>query len=160
VIESAGVNLMLRAQNLFAVAAIGLLAFGLLASKFASQTEFVIQAGANNRGYGFSNQMPLYCMAALFAGFAFLYSIGYIPFSSIMMRWHFWLSLVSVVLCVAGWAIFSWYSEYAERIADTKVGPGGMLLAASFVAAVLTFVSMQLWFAIDLARAILKMRKA
>jgi hypothetical protein len=146
---------MLRAQNLFAIAAIGLLAFGLLASKFASQTGFVI--GAQNRGYGFSNQMPLYCMAALFAGFAFLYSIGYIPFSPIMMRWHFWLSLVSVVLCVAGWEIFSWY---AERIADTKVGPGGMLLVASFVAALLTFVSMQFWFAIDLARALFKMRAA
>jgi hypothetical protein len=151
---------MLRAQNLFAVAAIGLLAFGLLASKSATQTEFVIQAGANNRGYEFSNQMPLYCMAALFAGFAFLYSIGYIPFTPAMAKWHFWLSLASVVLCGAGWEIFSWYAKYAERIADTKVGPGGMLLAASFVAGLLTFASMQLWFAIDLARAILKMCKA
>jgi hypothetical protein len=151
---------MLRVQNLFAVAAIGLLAFGLLASKFASQTGFAIHTGAHSRAYGFSNQMPLYCMAALFAGFAFLYSMGYIPFSSTMMRWHFWLSLVSVVLCVAGWAIFSWYAEYAERIAETKVGQGGTLLAASFVAGLLTFPSMQLWFAIDLARAILKMRKA
>jgi hypothetical protein len=159
VIESAGVNLMLRAQNLFAVVAMGLLAFGLLASKFASQTGFVIQAGAHNRGYGFSNQMPLYCMAALFAGFAFLYSIGYIPFSSTMMRWHFWLSLVSVVLCVAGWAIFSWYAECAERIAETKVGQGGTLLAASFALGVLMFVSMQLWFVMDLARALLTMRK-
>jgi hypothetical protein len=158
VIESAGVNVMLKAQNLFAVAAIGLLALGLLASKFAQQTGLTITT--RSRTFMCSNDMPLYCIAAFFAAFAFLYSIGYIPFSPIMMRWHFWLSLVSVVLCVAGWAIFSWYSEHAERIADTKVGPGGMLLAASFVAAVLTFVSMQLWFAIDLARAILKMRKA
>ena len=146
---------MLRAQNLFAVAAIGLLGFGLLASKFGSKTGVAIHVGA--RGYGFSNQMPLYCMAALFAGFAFLYSIGYIPFSSAMMRCHFWLSVVSVVLCVGGWAIFSWY---ANSVTDTKIGPHGVLLAAPFVAGLLTFASTQLWFAIDLARALFKMRTA
>lgn len=146
---------MLKAQNLFAVAAIGLLALGLLASKFAQQTGLTITT--RSRTFMCSNDMPLYCIAALFAGFAFLYSIGYIPFSPTMVRWHVWLSLVSVVACIAGCAIFSWY---ADSVTDTKVGPGGMLLAASFVAAVLTFVSMQLWFAIDLARALFKMRAA
>jgi hypothetical protein len=103
--------------------------------------------------------MPFYCIAALFCVFAFLYSIGYIPFNSTMARWHFWLSLVSVVICIAGAAIFSWYVEYAERtkIVDTKIGTGGMLLAASFAAGLLTFVSMQLWFTADLARALWKM---
>lgn len=150
---------MLRTQNLFAFAATGLLAFGLLASRFASASGITITLGAHNRGYAFSVEMPLYCLAALFATFAFLYSIGYIPFNSTMAKWHFWLSLVSVVLCVAGWMIFSWYVEYAERtkIVDTKIGTGGMLLAASFAAGLLTFVSMQLWFTADLARALWKM---
>jgi hypothetical protein len=146
---------MLRTPNLFACAAIGLLTFGLVASKLWSQTGFAIHTGA--RGYLFSNQMPLYCMAALFTCFAFLYSIGFIPFSATMMRWHFWLSLVTVVVCVAGWAIFSWY---ADRMTNTQLGPGGILLVSAFLAALLTFVSMQLWFAIDLARALFKLRAA
>jgi hypothetical protein len=146
---------MLRTPNLFACAAIGLLTFGLVASKLWPQTGFAIQAGA--RAYGFDNQMPLYCIAALFAGFAFLYSIGYIPFSATMMQWHFWLSLVSVVVCVAGWGIFSWY---VDRMTNTNEGAGGMLIAAALVASLLTFVSMQLWFAIDLARALFKMHTA
>jgi hypothetical protein len=146
---------MLRTPNLFACAAIGLLTFGLVASKLWPQTGFAIQAGA--RAYGFDNQMPLYCIAALFAGFAFLYSIGCIPFSATMMQWHFWLSLVSVVVCVAGWGIFSWY---VDRMTNTNEGAGGMLIAAALVASLLTFVSMQLWFAIDLARALFKMHTA
>lgn len=151
---------MLRSQNLFAFAAIGLLAFGLLASRFASASGITITLGAHNRGYAFSVEMPLYSLAALFATFAFLYSIGYIPFNSTMAKWHFWLSLISVVLCVAGWMIFSWYAENAGRSADTSIGPRGMLVAAAFLAGFLTFVSMQLWFAIDLARALFKMRTA
>jgi hypothetical protein len=115
-----------------------------------------------NRGYAFSVEMPFYCIAALFGIFAFLYSIGYIPLSATMARWHFWLSVVSVVVCIAGAATFSWYVEYAERarIVDTNIGTGGTLVAVSFAAGLLTFVSMQLWFAVDLARALVKMRTA
>jgi hypothetical protein len=148
---------MLRTPNLFACAAIGLLAFGLVASKLWPQTGFAIYTGAHSPVYGFSNEMPLYCIAALFAGFAFLYSIGYIPFSATMMKWHFWLSLLSLVVCVTDWGIFSWY---VDRMTNTNQGAGGMLIAAALVASLLTFVSMQLWFAIDLARALFKLRAA
>jgi hypothetical protein len=146
---------MLRTQNLFALAALGLLALGLLASQFGSQSDLSITTPI--RSYAFSVEMPLYCIAALFAAFALLYSIGYIPFSSTMARWHFWMSLVSVVLCIAGAAVFSWY---LSRVTDTKIGMGGNLVAVSFLAGLLTFVSMQLWFAIDLARALSKTRTA
>jgi hypothetical protein len=148
---------MLRTPNLFACAAIGLLAFGLVASKLWPQTGFAIYTGAHSPVYGFSNEMPFYCIAALFASFAFLYSIGYIPFSATMMQWHFWLSLVSVIVCVTGWGIFSWY---VDRMTKTNEGAGGMLIAAALITSLLTFVSMQLWFAIDLARALFKMRAA
>ena len=146
---------MLRIQNLFAFATIGLLAVGLLASRLWLQTSFVI--GTRGRGYGLSHEMLFYFLAALFAAFAFVYPIGYIPFSATMARWHFWSSLVSLLICIAGWSIFCWY---ANRISGTEVGPAGRLVLASFVAAFLTFVSMQLWFAIDLARALFKMRGA
>jgi hypothetical protein len=147
---------MLRTQNLFAFAAMGLLAFGLLASQFGSLPHLTF--GTQNHGYAFSSEMPFYCIAALFAAFAFLYSIGYIPFSATMARWHFWLSLLSVLICFAGAVIFHRYASRITGTADTQLGPGGMLLAASFAAGLLTFVSMQLWFTVDLARALFKMR--
>src|ERR1700744_4816488 len=83
---------------------------------------------------------------------AFLYSIGYIPFTSAMTRWHFWLSFVSVLVCFSGAAIFYRYVSSITDTTDTRLGPGGMLLAASFAAGLVTFVSMQLWFTVDLAR--------
>jgi hypothetical protein len=43
---------------------------------------------------------------------------------------------------------------------NTNQGAGGMLIAAALVASLLTFVSTQLWFAIDLARALFKMHTA
>lgn len=146
---------MLRTQNLFALTAIGLLALGLVLSQFGSQTGVSISTRTHT--YAFANEMPLYCIAALFAAFAFLYSIGYIPFHPTMARWHFWLSLISVFLCLAGAAIFAWY---AQKAPEPELGVGGTLVAASFALGVLTFLSMQLWFAIDLARALLTMRKA
>ena len=152
------VSTMLRTQNLFAFAAVGLLAFGLIVSQFGSPGGFTI--GTQNRGYAFGHEMPLYCIAALFAVFAFLHSIGYIPFSATMARWHFWLSLVSVLVCFAGAAIFHWYASRTTDTADTTLGLGGNLVAASFVAGLLTFVAVQLWFAVDLARALWKMHAA
>ena len=117
---------MLRTQNLFALTGIVLLALGLLTSQFAFASRFTFQVGAQNRGYAFSLEMPLYCIAALFAAYAFLYSVGCIPFSSAMPKWHFWLSLVSVVVCIAGAAIFSWY--VSRNTPDTTLGLGGTLL--------------------------------
>jgi hypothetical protein len=78
---------MLRIQNLFAVASLLFLSLGLLASRIAS-TGFTFQIG-QRRGFGLSLEVPFYCIAALFGAFAFLYSIGYIPFNPMMARWHF-----------------------------------------------------------------------
>jgi uncharacterized membrane protein YidH (DUF202 family) len=148
---------MFRTQNLFALTAIGLLGLGLVLPQFGSQTGlFTISTSNRTHSYAFGNEMPLYCIAALFAAFAFLYSIGYIPFHPTMARWHFWLSLISVFLCLAGAAIFAWY---AQKAPEPELGVGGTVVAASFAGGVLTFVSMQLWFAVDLARALLTMRK-
>jgi hypothetical protein len=146
---------MLRIQNLCALTTIGLLALGLGVSQFRSQTELVIQS--ESHGYAFRKEMPFYCIAALFGVFAFLYSIGYIPFTSAMTRWHFWLSFVSVLVCFSGAAIFYRYVSSITDTTDTRLGPGGMLLAAFFAAGLVTFVSMQLWFTVDLARALWKM---
>lgn len=146
---------MFRIQNLCALTTIGLLALGLVIAKFGPQTGLVIQSDSHS--YAFSQEMPFYCIAAIFGVFAFLYSIGYIPFTSAMTRWHFWLSLVSVLVCFAGGAIFYWYASRITDTTDTRLGLGGTLLAASFAAGLLTFVSMQVWFTVDLARALWKM---
>jgi hypothetical protein len=76
--------------------------------------------------------MPFYCIAALFGVFAFLHSIGYIPFTSAMTRWHFWLSFVSVLVCFSGAATFYWYASRITDTTDTRLGPGGNA-ACSFV---------------------------
>jgi hypothetical protein len=43
------------------------------------------------------------------------------------------------------------FCRHAKRMSGTEVGPSGLLMLASFVTAFLTFVSMQSWFAVDLA---------
>jgi hypothetical protein len=124
---------MLRIQNLFAVASLLFLSPGLLASQIAS-TGFTFQIG-QRRGFGLSLEVPFYCIATLFGAFAFLYSIGYIPFNPMMARWHFWLSLVGVVLCVTGAAIFWFGAEHAKEPWTWGVN----LIAFSWITGILIF---------------------
>lgn len=148
---------MVRTDNLFGLAAIGLIALGLLASQLNAQTGFMVLPVGATHGYGIGMQAPIYFLAALFCIFAFLYSIGYIPFSPTMVTWHFWVSFGSVLVCILGAASFV---GFAFGMTEPHLGPAGTLVAATFVLGILTFVSMQAWFAVDLARAILKMHSA
>jgi len=101
--------------------------------------------------------VPFYGVAALFGVFAFLYSIGYIiPLSPTLAKWHFWLSFVGVALCIAGGAIFWFGAEKAKEPWTVGVN----LIAFSVIAGLLTFLPVQLWFAFDLARAVLRLSKS
>lgn len=64
---------MPRAQNLFALAAVGLLAFELLASQFGSPGGFTI--GTQNRGYAFAHEMPLYGIAVAFVSMQLWFAV-------------------------------------------------------------------------------------
>jgi hypothetical protein len=146
---------MPKVQNLFAATALVLIVLGLLAS-MAAPSSFDVLIG-EKRGFGLSLQLPLFGMATLFGLFAFLYSIGYtLPFSPIMAKWHFWCSLLGVALLITGGAIL--------RFAITNPnGPrpfGLNSIVFSVIAGLLTFLSVQVWFACDLARAVLSLRKS
>jgi hypothetical protein len=63
-----------------------------------------------------------------------------------MARWHFWLSLVGVVLCATGAAIFWFGAEHAKEPWTWGVN----LIAFSWITGILIFLPVQLWFAFDL----------
>jgi hypothetical protein len=88
-----------RIDTLFALASLLLLAFGLFVSRLK---EFGISFVSGNVSYGFRPQFILYGIAGLFAIFACLNFAGYIPFNKTTIQWHFWLSVVSVALFIAG----------------------------------------------------------
>jgi hypothetical protein len=145
---------MPRTQTLFAGSALLVLLLGLLASRLTSG--FSLQVGHQRAGIGLGFDPLFYCVAAFLAVVAALYTIEYIPFSPIMMRWHFWMSLAGLALCVTGAAIF-WFGV-VNAVAPWRWGLN--LIAFSFIAGVMSFVSVQLWFVFDLTRAILNMHKS
>lgn len=144
---------MPRGENLFAATALAYLALGLYTGSYSAFTVLVAQRQVP----GLRLQVPFYCFAAFFGVFAFLYSVGYIiPFSPLMAKWHFWLSFVGVTLCITGEAIFRFGAENAEEPWTWGVN----LIAFSVITGLLAFVPVQLWFAFDLARAVLSLRKS
>jgi hypothetical protein len=144
---------MPRVENLFAATALAYLALGLYTGSYSAFTVLVAQRQVP----GLRLQVPFYCFAALFGMFAFLYSIGYIiPFSPLMAKWHFWLSFVGAGLCIAGGAVF-WFG--AENAKDPWTW-GVNTIVFSVAGGLLMFLSVQLWFAFDLARAVLNLRKS
>jgi hypothetical protein len=145
--------LVLRVQNLFAMTSLALLTGGIFASMVSSGFAVIV---GQRQAFGLRLQVPLFGIATLFSLFAFLYSIGYIPFSPTMAKWHFWLSLVGVALCITGGAIFRFGAENAKEPWTWGVNS----IAFSVIAGLLTFLSVQVWFAFDLARAVLRLSKS
>lgn len=145
---------MQRVDHLFSIASIVALGFGLIAKYVMPERGFTITSPQHT--YFFSPRTPCYGIAALFALFAFLYSIGYIPFSRTMMQWHFWLSMSAVALFATGFAGLCILTR------DTKLAPSKLELPGTFVAlSLLTSISIflfaQVWFAVGLTRSFLRM---
>jgi hypothetical protein len=144
---------MPRVENLFAATASGYLAVGLFTGTYSG---FEVLVGQTQIP-GLRFQVTFYGVAALFGVFAFLYSIGYIlPLSPTMAKWHFWLSFVGVALCVAGGAIFRLGAENAKEPWTLGVNS----IALSVIGGLFMFLSVQVWFAFDLARAAFNLRKS
>jgi hypothetical protein len=146
---------MQRVANLCVITGVVLLAAGVLMPYLTPGTGGSLHW--RGIGYGFSWQTPCYGLAALFSLFAFLYSIGYLPFDKTVARWHFWLSLGCVVLFVLGMVIF-----YVTVRGGTtpKLGVAGTAFAVSVLASIPIFVVTQLFFAVALVRALMKMHPA
>lgn len=136
---------MFSVQSLFALSSVAFLAFGFVLSKVPGAG--ITLAISGHRGYGFGSQTPLYLIGALFGLFAFLYSIAYIPYSSTMARWHCALSIIGVLLVIIGWSLF--VSEFANI----------NLIGTSIIVGLLAFLSVQIWFAIDMTRALVRLLK-
>lgn len=144
---------MSRIPNLFAATALAYLAVGLFTGRYSGFIVLVRQIQVPDLRF----QVIFYGIAGLFGVFAFLYSIGYIiPLSPTMSKWHFWLSFFGVALCIAGGAIFRFGVENAKEPWTL----GMNLIAFSLITGLLMFLPVQLWFAFDLARAVLKLRSS
>ncbi len=127
---------MPRVENLSAITSMALLIAGVLLPHFAPNSGWSMTW--RGTGYGFSYQMPCYGIASLFGVFAFLYSIGYIPFDKTVAQWHFWLSLGSVILCAAEWTIFS--ILVTRNTLSSQLSVFGTFAVLSFFSSILFFV--------------------
>jgi hypothetical protein len=140
-----------RVENLFALAALAYLAVGLYTGTYSGFEVLVGQTQVPSLRF----QVLFYGVAALFGGFAFLNSIGYIiQLSPTVMTWHFWLSFVGVTLCFIGGAIFRFGAENAKEPWTLGVNA----IAFSVGVGLLAFLSVQLWLAFDLVRAVLRLK--
>jgi hypothetical protein len=132
------------------------LVLGILTSRFASNSNIAIAWPGSSTTYGFPLQAFCNALALLFCFFAFLYSIGYIPFAPITTRWHLWLSLVDVALLIAGQTGLGVLASRGD--AQLQNHASVALIGASLLGGLALFVVAQLWFAIGLIRALMQMR--
>jgi surface polysaccharide O-acyltransferase-like enzyme len=144
---------MQRVENLCVITSIVFLVTGILLKYVGPNFGWSLTWA--HTGYGFSWHMLCYAAAVLFTLFAFLYSIAYIPFDQRIAQWHFWLSIGCVVLFVLGIVIF----YMAVRGGATpKLGLAGTAFALAVLASLPIFAVTQLLFAVELVRALVKMR--
>jgi hypothetical protein len=142
-----------RVENLFAMTSLAYLALGLFTGTYSGFIVFVGPRQVPSLRF----QVVFYGVAALFGLFAFLYSTGYIiPLSPLMAKWHFWLSFVGVSLFITGGAIFWFGAENAKEPWTLGVNSIGF----SIIGGLFAFLSVQVWFAFDLARAVLRLSKS
>lgn len=153
---------MPRTQTLFALTSVALLIAG-LSMPFLAPTQGITVTyprPAPGQPYAvmYSPRVPCYGLAAFFAVFAFLYSLWNIPFSRALVHWHFWLTFGSVALAAVGFLVFAIVAE--KNLASGPFGPFGIAVTLFFAASIPIFLAAQLWFVIDLIRALLRMRHA
>jgi succinate dehydrogenase hydrophobic anchor subunit len=95
-------------------------------------------------------------LAGLFAAFACLYALNYIPFNEATVEWHLWLSLVGAALFGLGFTLFAMLTpENTVR----EPSHGALVAAATglFVGPAL-FTATQLLFVMALIHGVLAMR--
>jgi hypothetical protein len=144
---------MWRTEWVFPAAAVVLLAVGLVARLSPPVT---IWSAQSNSGYGYNlrPEAPIFGIAALCCILAALYSLGHIPFSEALARWHPWLTVVGLVMLGLGMgALLLLLGGRASGL-----GVAGALAIASVVGGIGVFVVAQTWFLAELFRAVAKMR--
>lgn len=148
----ATINPMWRTDWVFPVAAMILLAVGFVSRLSPSVTIWSAQS-TNSYGYNLRPEVPIFGIAALCCIVAALYFLG-IPFSETLARWHPWLSVVG--LAMLGLGMGALLLLLAMRVSD--LGVTGALAIASLVGGIVVFLAAQIWFLVELVRALSKMR--
>ena len=133
------------------------LVLGIFASRLASNSSIAIAWPGSNTTYGFPLQTFCNAFALLFCLFAFIYSLGYIPFDLTTTRWHLGLNLAGVALLIAGQ---TGLGVLASRGTQLREGTPVTLISLSLIVGLGLFLIAQLWFAVGLARALMRMRVA
>ena len=146
---------MQRVTYLCGITGIVLLAAGVLVPYLMPNMAWSLHW--RGRAYGFSWQVPCYGLAVLYSLFAFLYSIGFLRFDATVAQWHFWLCLGCIVLYVSGQAFFD---QAMRDDAAHQLGLKGTAIAVSFIASIPVFLALQVLFAFELVRALVKLRAA
>ena len=133
------------------------LVLGILTSRFAPNSNIALAWPGSSTTYGFELQTFCNALALLFCFFAFIYSIGYIPFGPTTTRWHLWLSLAGVALLIAGQ---TGLGVLASRGTQLREGTPVTLIGLSLIVGLGLFLIAQFWFAVGFARALMRMRVA
>ena len=144
---------MWRTKWVFPVTAVVLVTVGFVARLSPAVT--IWSAPSNNGcGYNLRPEAPIFGIAALCCILAALYSLGHIPFSETLARWHPWLSVVG--LAMLGLGIGGLVLLLGRRASG--LGVTGALAIASLVGGIAVFTVAQTWFLVELFRAVAKMR--
>ena len=147
---------MQRTDNLFAISGAVLLVAGLIVEKFLRQFgEMALHWPGSSAMRVIPSYAPCYAVAGLFGAFAFLYAIGYVPFSETASQWHFWLSFSGAILLGLGYGamVFLGHREPDHQASQGALAVVLLLLVAGPVA----FVCGQVLFAVSLSRALFEM---
>jgi hypothetical protein len=148
---------MPRTITLFAVSSLVLLVLGLTLTRYGTNVAMSLTLPGSQVTRGISLQTPCYGLASLFGFFACLYAIGYIPFSSTLAPWHFWLSSAGVVLYAVGFVALGRGGMAAAR-AGAESSQGVLWLAfLGLAGGPLSFLLGQALFVFDLVRAVPRM---
>lgn len=150
---------MNRTGHLFATASLMLLIFGLLLARYFRTSGYMsLHLPVSRVAYAIPLSTPCYGIGALFALFAGLYTISYVPFAKGVSQWHFWLSFIGVSLFALGFGMLGVLGR--REVLNHHSFQGSLAVAAfGLILGPWFFVFGQLLFAIGLARAVLEIRR-
>ncbi|HKO11024.1 MAG TPA: hypothetical protein VJV22_03590 [Acidobacteriaceae bacterium] len=147
---------MIRAENLFAGAAITLLILGLVLPNILKTTQHMTVTWPGST-FMIGYQVPCFGLAALFAAFACSYALRWIRLSAATADWHLWLSLSGVAIFGFGFALFA---RIAVDGAGRQSGQGALLaIAAGLLVGPAVFVAGQLVFLAAMIRSFIGQRR-
>jgi hypothetical protein len=147
---------MSRPSELFATCAIALLLAGLALPRFTVFYRVFVDVSIHDTYYALFAKTPLFGLAALFGVFAFVYSIWILRISQSAAIWHFWLSIIGVVLFFSEFVVFAVSSPPTSASSLSRLQTAAMF--GTFLACVV-FLAGQLVFVTNLVLALTRAKR-